>query len=377
VSPSDGDAAAAERHASNLELFLDLVFVFAITQIATLISHHPDAAGTGKGVLVALLVWWQWSQFTWAGSAIDLHRTTFTRVLVLAIIPVTLLMTAAIPEAFANTGVWFGATYLGVQLLVLAIHAVPAMASAATRTGFVRYASFAVCAPLLVLLGSFAHGQARVVVWVLAAVANLIGGLRAGGTEWVIDPVHFAERHALFVIISLGEVLVAAGGTLTGTGLERAPVVAVVAAVTVACTMWWTYFAYIPDVGERLLRQAAPTRRASVARDMYTFGHFPLVIGLVLYAVVVKHLVAHPSGVLAVDDRWLLTLSIACFVGSLMVMQWRAARTVAPERAIAIVVGAGLALGAGAGMAGVLTVTAIAVLYGVMQFVTLRRRRRS
>ena len=159
--------------------------MFAITQIATLISHHPDAAGTGKGVLVALLVWWRWSQFTWAGSAIDLHRTTFTRVLVLAIIPVTLLMTAAIPEAFANTGVWFGATYLGVQLLVLAIHAVPAMASAATRTGFVRYASFAVCAPLLVLLGSFAHGQARVLVWVLAAVANLIGGLRAGCTGWV------------------------------------------------------------------------------------------------------------------------------------------------------------------------------------------------
>lgn len=377
MSATAAEAAAAERHASNLELFLDLVFVFAVTQIATLISHHPDAEGTGKGVLIALLVWWQWSQFTWAGSAIDLHRTTFTRVLVLSIIPVTLLMTASIPEAFENTGVWFGATYLGVQLLVLAIHAVPAMASEATRAGFVRYASFAVCAPVLVLAGSVLHGGGRVTLWVLAAVANLIGGLRSGGTEWVIDPVHFAERHALFVIISLGEVLVAAGGTLTAAGLEHAPVVAVVAAVAVACTMWWTYFAYIPDVGERLLREAAPTRRASVARDMYTFGHFPLVIGLVLYAVVVKHLVAHPTGVLALEDRWLLAISIACFVGSLMVMQWRAVRKVAPERAVAIVVGAGLAFGAGAGVAGVLTVAAIAVLYGVMQFVTLRRYRRN
>ncbi len=109
----------AERHATNLELFLDLVFVFAVTQIASLVSHDLTWSGAAEGLLIAWLVWWQWSQFTWAGSAMDLQDRAATRVLVLCTIPATLTMAVAIPEAFHDLGIWFGVAYMAVQLLVL------------------------------------------------------------------------------------------------------------------------------------------------------------------------------------------------------------------------------------------------------------------
>jgi low temperature requirement protein LtrA len=363
-------SAVRERHATNLELFLDLVFVFAVTQIASLISEHPSGTGTAKGLLMCVLVWWQWSQFTWAGSAVDLQGEARTRVLVLCLIPVTLIMTTSIPSAFGATGIWFGVAYFGVQALVLLAQG--AYTSGAHRVAFVRYASFASIAPATVLAGAFFHGDSRVIVWVAAAVLNFIGGLRAAGGEWVIDPVHFSERHALFVIIGLGEVLVAAGAAATESGLHRHTAIAMTVAVAVACTMWWTYFAFIPDAGEHALRRLAGADRGRLARDIFTFGHFPIAFGIILYAVVVRHLVDHPVGHLSVDDRWLLGLSVAAVVGGLLGIQYRVVRSLAPERLAAVVVAAGVCL-LGAVLEGTLVVGLVAVVYGVMQAITWRR----
>ena len=202
----ESPAAARERHATNLELFLDLVFVFAVTQVAASIAHDPTAGGLGRGVLLAWLVWWQWSQFTWAGSAIDLQAVTVTRVLVLCIIPVALVMTASIPTAFHDGGLWFAVAYMGVQIIVLSMQGSVAWSNVATRASVIKYVSFAVLTPIIVLVGAFFHGDARVIIWIVGGLMNVVGAMRAAGGDWVIDPVHFAERHALFVIISLGEV---------------------------------------------------------------------------------------------------------------------------------------------------------------------------
>src|SRR5262245_17532941 len=143
-----------ERHASNLELFLDLVFVFAVTQIASLVDDDLTVAGVARGVLIAALVWWQWSQFTWAGSAIHLQQRAVTRVLVLCTIPATLTMAVSIPHALGtgdgpDTGAWFGIAYLVVQLLVLAMQGTNAMHDPATRKAFIDYTKFASVAPVL------------------------------------------------------------------------------------------------------------------------------------------------------------------------------------------------------------------------------------
>jgi len=369
-------AEQAERHATNLELFLDLVFVFAITQIASLISHHPTGTGTAKGFLMAVMVWWQWSQFTWAGSAIDLQRTARTRALVLGCIPVTLIMTISIPDSFHGSGLWFAGAYLGVQLLVLGMQGSVSLFDPVLRPAFIRYASLATIAPVVVLLGAFTHDNVRVCVWVGAALLNLVGGLRAASGEWAINSVHFAERHSLFIIISLGEVLVAAGATATEITLDRLTAFAIVVSVGVACMMWWTYFAFIPDVGEHTLRTARGPARAVLARDLYTFGHVPLVFGIVLYAVVVKHLVPQPEGHLSVDDRWLLALSVVFFVGGLLSFQFRVVRRLAPERLATIALAVAICAFGGR-IPGLAVVAAVAVMLGVMQTITLRRFRRS
>jgi low temperature requirement protein LtrA len=321
-----------------------------------------------------LLVWWQWSQFTWAGSALDLQRTGRIRLLVLGCIPVTLIMTISIPKAFHDTGLWFAVAYLGVQLLVLAMQGSVSLKDPTVRAGFVRYVSLASIAPVLVLVGACFHDDVRVMIWVLAAAVNFVGGLRASGGEWVVDPVHFSERHSLFVIISLGEVLVAAGGTASEIGLDWLTVGAIMVSVGVACTLWWTYFAFIPAVGEHTLARNQGVARGVFARDLYTFGHFPLVFGLILYAVVVKHLVPEPDGHLAVDDRWLLALAVVCFVGGLLAFQFRVVRRLAPERLAAIPAAIGLSA-LGKFLPGLVVVAAMAVLLGAMQTITWRRFR--
>ncbi|MBI4932560.1 MAG: low temperature requirement protein A [Actinobacteria bacterium] len=365
--------AARERHANNLELFLDLVFVFAITQIASTIAADTTVRGVAQGLLLAWLVWWHWSQFTWTGAAIDLQANASTRILVLCMVPFALLMTVSIPEAYGDNGIWFAATYIGVLVVVLVIQASVSLGNAATRASWIRYASVASLAPVFVLVGAFFDGAARPLIWCGAVVAALIGAMRAGSTgEWHINPVHFAERHALFVIISLGEVLVSVGATAAAKNLSAIRVTAVVVSVVVACVLWWIYFAFIPTVTEHSLRMATPRERGSLARDVFTFGHFPLVVGLILYALVAKHIVQFPAGKLKVDDRWMLAGSVVFFIGGLMANQWRVVRRVAPERFVAILVVCGLCIVGGRARS-IILVALVAVVLAAMQIVTLRR----
>lgn len=371
---ADAEAADAqrERHATNLELFLDLVFVFAVTQIASFIAHDQTAAGLGRGLLLAWLMWWQWSQFTWVGSAIDLQAVVATRVLVLSIIPVALVATASIPSAFGNGGPWFGAAYMGVQLLVLAIQGSVAWGHESTRGSYIRYATFAVASPIVVMAGALSPGNARVALWAVAGLLNVVGALRAAGGSWTIDPVHFAERHALFIIISLGEVLVAAGATLAGAGLTARNVAGLTVAVAMACVLWWTYFAYLPEVSERHLRAAQGEERGRLARDMFTFGHFPLAFGLILYAVVAKHIVEHPTQRFDLHDRWVLALSVLTYIGGLSAIQWRAIHRVAPERWFVLALGAVVPV-LGRWLPPLVVVTVMTIVLGAMHTVTLRR----
>src|SRR4051812_25506686 len=331
-----------ERHASNLELFLDLVFVFAVTQIALFIDGDLTISGVARGVLVAWLVWWQWSQFTWTGSAVNLQRRVATRVLVLCTIPATLTMAVSIPHSFGtdghDTGRWFGVAYLVVQLLVLGMQGTTAMRDPSTRKAFVDFVSFASIAPVLVAAGGFTHDGVRVGFWIAAALINVVAALRGASGEWVINAVHFAERHTLFVIISLGEAVISIGATASGIGLDGTTFVGLVTGSAVACVLWWVYFAFTPGVTEHTLRHAATNRRGTVARDLFTFGHFPIVMGILGYAVAVKHMIDDPRGPLPLADRWLLIAAMAVFIGGCLNIQWHVVHRLAPERFVAIAV---------------------------------------
>ena len=363
-----------QRHATNLELFLDLVFVFAVTQIASLVSHDLTVAGSARGVLIAWLVWWQWSQFTWAGSAVDLQARPVTRVLVLCTIPATLTMAVSIPHSFHESGRWFGIAYMAVQLLVLAMQGTEAWRDAATRQAFIDFGTFASIAPLFVVAGGFAHDGARVTLWIIAALANVVSAIRGASGEWVISPVHFAERHSLFVIISLGEALVAIGATASDVELSLRVFVGLVSATAVACVVWWIYFAFIPDVAEHALERSRTAQRGVMARNLFTFGHFPIVTGILAYAVVVKHMVADPKAALPYADRWLLIAAVVILVGGCLQIQWQVMRRLALERFVAVAAMA-MWLLVGASLPGWAAVAGIAAILAAMQSITWRRFR--
>jgi low temperature requirement protein LtrA len=376
----------SERHATNLELFLDLVFVFAVTQIASLVSHDLTIAGAARGLLISWLVWWQWSQFTWAGSAIDLQERARTRILVLCTIPATLTMAVSIPNAFYSAGhdsgvqvsgpqdsaAWFGVAYMAVQLLVLAMQGTEAWRDSATRQAFIDFASVASIAPLLVVAGGFTHDGLREFLWVVAALVNVVSAIRGASGEWAINPVHFAERHNLFVIICLGEALVAIGATTSDIGLTSRIWIGLVAATSVACVLWWVYFAFIPTVAEDKLEHA--TQRGRAARDLFTFGHFPIVTGIIAYAVVVKHMVAHPTESLPVSDRWMLIGSLVMLIGGCLHIQWRVVHRLATERFVAVALIAAW-LPIGANLQGSTIIGVVAVILAVMQSITWRQYR--
>ena len=368
-----------ERHATNLELFLDLVFVFAVTQIASLVSHDLTLRGAARGSLITWLVWWQWSQFTWAGSAADLQQRVATRVLVLCTIPATLTMAVSIPHSFHDpgshdSGPWFGVAYMAVQLLVLGMQGTDAMRDTATRQAFIDFASVASIAPLCVMAGGFANGHARLAWWIVAALINVASAIRGASGEWSINPVHFAERHTLFVIISLGEAVVAIGATASEVGLSIRILIGLVAAASVACMLWWVYFAFIPSVAEHTLEHADNALRPRTARDLFTFGHFPIVIGIIAYAVVDKHMVADPTESLPINDRRLLIASMVLLIGGCLHIQWRVVHRLAPERFVAIAVIAAWLL-IGSALPGSAAVGGIALVLAVMQAITWRRYR--
>ena len=374
---------AEGRHATNLELFLDLVFVFAVTEVAGVLAGDLHWAGVGRGVLLAWLIWWLWSQFTWLGTAVDLGDGSWSQYLVLVAVPPTLLMAVALPEAYGVTGTKFAGAYLVVNLWCLAIQGRKLWDDAPARSAWLQYLPLAALAPVALFAGSFLDGGARVAVWALVAAFNVGSALaagrqdEAGGREWSIEPTHFAERHALFVIISLGEVLVAIGAAAAEVELTTTIGAGLLAAVGLACVFWWAYFAYIPGVVEGRLAAAAPRDRGRAARDLFTFGHFPVVFGLVLYAVVAKHVVAHPNETLATADLVALAGAVAAFVGGLAGLQWQCVRRVSRERTLLVMAVALLCALVGPQVDAVAIVALVGLTVAAQQIYTYRSFRRA
>jgi len=382
TTPIEGTGTGAEmrgRHATNLELFLDLVFVFAVTQVAGVLGAGLTLEGFGRGLVLAWLVWWLWSQFTWLGTAIDLTDRSAAQFQVLASVPLTLLVAVAIPTAFDSGSLQFAGSYLAVNLWALGIQGRSLWRDPVTRSAWLHYAPLAALAPVVLVVGALLDDPARTVLWSAVALFNIGSavaagrGGRDGGSEWTIDPVHFVERHALFVIISLGEVVVAVGTSATTVDLGPVVALGLIAAAAVACTFWWTYFAFVPAAIELRLRAARGAERGNVARNVFTFGHFPIVFGLVLFAVAAKHVVAHPADPASAGDLAFLSGAVALFVGGIAGLQWQAVRRVAPERIAVIVAVATLSWVAGPLVPGLALLGLVAALIAGMQTLTLRR----
>ena len=281
-----------EHQVTPLELFFDLVFVFAITQVTSLLAHDPTWRGVLHGMLVLAALWWAWTTFASLTSAIDVDEGG-VRLAMLASTLAMLFVALAVPGAFGDDAVLFGVAYLVVRLFHLVLSAIVGRDEPNRRSALVRFAPTAILGASLLVLAGFLHGNERIAVWVIALAIDYLGPVVIGiGRGWRIAPEHFAERHGLIVLIALGESIIAIGA---GAGFELVTGVLVAAALglVVLSALWWLYFDVASILVRRRLTQARGLEQARLARDAYNYLHLPMVAGIVLFALGLKTTIGH------------------------------------------------------------------------------------
>ena len=350
-----------DRSASFVELFFDLVFVFGITQVVASVHGHLDWPTLWRAAVVLLLLWWAWTQFTWLAGQSDFDELV-PRMVLLGATAGAFLTAVAVQGAWGDDGVFFASGSFAVMVLAAVFgwtHATDENAA-----GMLVYIPRTLAGTTLVLAGGFAGGDVRSWLWVAAVVINLGSALAANRFEFAINAAHFAERHALFVIIVLGEALIAIGvGTVGHPGTTEFYLAGTAMLITVLA-MWWSYFDWLFPIGERALKSATGTERGRLARDAYSMGHYPLIAGVILFAVGTEELLAHPDLVLEQASRWAFLGGLALFMLSQAGMAARMTKRIAWERlgVVTALVVLGIAFGGLSG--GILGLLAAIVVVG-------------
>ena len=326
--------AEEERKTSYLELFFDLVFVFAFTQVTSLILEDTSPQGFARAALVLAMVWWAWSAYAWMTNAIDVENAV-TRLIIFAAMAAGFFMALAVPDAFQDEAAWFAVAYFVVRVLNSALYAWGVRGEPAVLKSVARLSPWFLVAAVVALAGGFVDPDLRSWVWLASLVIDVIGTLTVARLEWHVSPSHFAERFALIVIIALGESIVAIGIGTSELTRDATYAISVVVAFAGVAALWWAYFDFTAVAAERSLRRATPQARGPLARDVFTFFHYPVVLGIILYAVAAKKTLEHPLDPLSKPGRWALGLGIAFFLGGFALMRFRVIRRVAWERLFA------------------------------------------
>ncbi len=331
--------AAEHQSVTFVELFFDLVFVFAVTQVTALTAHDLTPAGVLRSLLLFWLIWWAWTQFTWTLNPADTTHSA-VRLVTLVATGAAFIMATAVPHAFAGDGLWFAVPYLAVRALGLGLQVrVDIESPNSDHAGVRRWASTSILGLALVLAGALADPSIRSWLWLLAIGADLLAASIAGkSTTWDLSPAHVAERHGLFVIIAIGESLIVAG-TAVAAEERTIPLVAVaISALLVACLLWWSYFGWLKDALEHRLARAAARDLGQLTRDAYSVAHFPLICGVIGFAVAIEEIVAHPDEPAGPAVVAALGVGICLFVGSAAVSWWRlSGRILVPRLAVLVV----------------------------------------
>jgi len=292
------DTAIQEQEVTPLELFFDLVFVFAITQVSGFVSDDATWTHLLEGLAVLAVLWWAWVSYAWLGNTAASDDGAI-RVVLLSAMGAMLIVSLAVPGAFSDDGLIFGIAYFAVRLLHLGAYALIARNDPELQGVVGRLASTAIPGAALLVVAGALDGTPRTVCWI-AALAIDYGGLAMRGVEgWRVQAGHFAERHGLIIIIALGESIVALGVGASRLSLDAGVITAVVLGLAVAACLWWAYFDIVATVAERKLREAGPVERARIARDSYSYLHLPMVSGIVFFAFGVKETLVHVHAHLA------------------------------------------------------------------------------
>lgn len=311
-----------ERSVGYLELFFDLTFVFAISQVTHLMLHDISWEGFGRGVLALLALWWAWVCFAWLTNMFEIARELHTVLMILAMAAM-FIAAITLPTAFTTGALIFGLALLVVRLINVGIFIASSSREEETLAEAVRrLVPGLVVGPALIVAAAFVPSPYRELLWVAAAAADFGSPLVAGINGLRVVPSYFIHRHGLVIIIALGESIISLGWGATENLHHPGVLGAVILGVLISSTLWWTYFGLTTDAEESMRRTPAADR-ARLARDAYSYLHLPLVAGIVFFALGARVSVEHIDEPLAPLAALALTGGVALFYAAEVAYRWR------------------------------------------------------
>jgi low temperature requirement protein LtrA len=322
------------RSVGNLELFFDLTFVFAMSQVTHLMLHDISWQGFGRGVLALLALWWAWVCYAWLTNMFEIARVIHTTLIILAMAAM-LIAVIALPTAFTTGALVFGLALLAVRLINAGMFIASASQDEAELASAIRrLVPGLLIGPALIVAAAFMDSPYRELLWIAAAAVDFGSPLIAGTNGLRVVPSHFIERHGAVIIIALGETIIALGGGATESLHHPGVLGAVVLGVLISATLWWTYFGLTAGAEERMRRTSAADR-PRLARDAYSYLHLPLVAGIVFFAVGARVSVEHIGEPLAPLAALALTGGVALFYAAEVAYRWRDHHQLVVDRLLA------------------------------------------
>jgi len=362
---------AAEQRVTNIELFFDLVYVFAITQLSHLLLAHPTVEGALHTALLLAIVWLAWAYTTWVTNWFDPERLA-VRALLLAQMLASLVMSAGLPEAFEHRGLMVAGALVAMQVgrTIFVVFVTP---EGPLRRNFERILTWLAVSGALYLAGGFAHGHVRELLWLLAVAVD-VGGAAVGfytpglgrsrTEEWTIAGGHFAERCQLFMIIALGESIVVIGAALAAAHpISPRSVAAFVTAFAGSAALWWVYFDRSAADGARII--AASPDPGRLGRSAYTWVHPIMVAGIIVAASADQRVFEHPAVTADTPTAWMVLGGSGLFLAGHAAFKAIVWRVVPWTRLAAVAVLALLGLAAPHVSALTLAIAAVAVVVAV------------
>lgn len=338
LSPRKKLLSPNEQGADFVELFFDLVFVYAITRITSLTAHDLDMTHVLQSALVFWLIWWAWTQFTWSLNVAN-TKIAEVRLYVLIATVVAFLMATQVDQAFSSRVIWFVLPYIIIRLIGLVLYIRVTTSPDGKRSAAWVYTLISLTGLIAVLIGALVGPNLRIGLWIAAIVLDLLAAsLGANVKALNVLPKHFAERHGLIVIIALGESLIVAAAAITGQEMSQDLMIAGGLAVLITGLLWWSYFAWIHEYIEESFSKKPEIKQTGYARDAYSFLHFPLIGGIIGIAIGFEKILHHPSDLLSQETAMALGIGVILFIASTAASLWRMSNLLLVPRLIILVI---------------------------------------
>jgi low temperature requirement protein LtrA len=353
---------------SFLELFFDLVFVLAVTTVVAFMSERGGWSGIGEGLVVLGVLWWAWVGYAWLTSVVD-PESGPSRLVLFAAMAALLVVSICVPDAFGDLALTLAVAYGVVRAAQIGLFVLASGDDPNLRKSVLGLAVSTAIGVGLLTAAAFTDGGVQITLWIVALALDMAGPFFFGADGWRLAPSHFVERHGLVLIIALGESIIAIGVGASSGDVTTAVIATAVLGVAAITALWWLYFDVTALVVGHEIESMPPGRaRNDLARDAYSYLHYPMVAGIVLLALGLKEVVGAPGEELPSYKAAALVGGPALYLLAQVAFKYRGVRTVTVHRLVVAAVLVGVAC-VGSSIPGwVALVAVVAVLWVTIAF---------